>query len=252
MNNSPNKIRENIIKHLSNYDIQIENHNLTNSISIEQLYQVLKNFKYYELAGIYDDLGFRIDPKASGYDKIQQRPYSLLDAIKYNVVWHSHPFNAGFQDFPSIEDLHFVALNPQSVYLIVCESGVYVMSSLSNYVNIMRITKFYRLMQYEKIEKDNCNDDNLDYDNLQKNFLNGVAEKREDISKLCIRFIPLKNLNKNTLKSMIDFVFFKHAYKYHEKERILNESVNEELLKEFIKEALDDDVKKIIKRKRKN
>ncbi len=209
-----NEIKKILINHLDKYNIHVQEHNLTKSISIDELYDVLKDLKQFELSGMYDDLGFRIDPTSSRWDETQQRPYVLMDAIRFNVVWHSHPFEGGFQDFPSREDLHTVVLNPQCVFLIVCQKGIYVMASLSDMVDIVRLTRFYRTMQYNEIKTDTCNDDSLDYDSIQKNFINGIAEKREDISRICIRFIPKQYLNKNILKETIDYVYYRYAYKY--------------------------------------
>ena len=183
-------LRENkVAMHTSHFTVGIFPHKLR---------ELLLNFKEeLEFAGIYDidNSAFYIDPKASRYDEVSNRPYSLLDPRNFLVVWHSHPFRSGDKlSFPSIEDLDLVRLNPQTIFLLTTFDGIYVMSATREITSIDSVTKFYRSIS--RNGEGDC--DRWNYDNLKDGFIEGKGD-RDIFNIVLIKWKDAKQINKVVL-----------------------------------------------------
>jgi len=180
-----------IIEILKKNNIKIEKHNLSDSINIDTIYKILPELKKYEISGEYNLQGtFRIDYTASRWDSQDDRPYSLMPTNKY-FVWHSHPFRTiNIVDFPSIEDIDVIRLNPHMIGMIITNSGMYFMGALKEIINITNITTFYREMSDDSSK---CIE--WDYESISKNFLNNKCESISQKFGLYIKFISKNDLN---------------------------------------------------------
>ena len=186
-------------------NIQIEKHNLTQELNIDTIYKILPELNKYEISGEYNLHGnFRIDYTASRWDSSDDRPYSLMPTNKW-FVWHSHPFRTTNPvDFPSIEDIDTIRLNPHMIGMIITQSGMYFMCSCKEIVNISNVTNFYRNMSNDP---EKCLE--WDYESISENFLNN---KCEDISQnygLYVKFINKLQLNTSIILNTIIQLYMK-------------------------------------------
>ena len=178
-------IRNTIMEVLKNNNINFGEHNLSQEIEYNIIYDILHQLHTYEISGEYNLSGtFRIDYTASRWDAEDHRPFSLTATNKL-FVWHSHPFRTTNNvDFPSIEDIDVIRLNPQNIGMIITQSGMYFMCSIKEIINITSITSFYREMSDDA---SNCIE--WDYESISKNFLNNKCESISQKFGLYIKFI---------------------------------------------------------------
>ena len=178
--------------------------------SYEKLYSLLIEIPTQELGGEYNlKKGFYIDLHLSHYDYKEDRPYTILntktlcDSTDKCVVWHSHPFNSDdLNNFPSIEDIDAVRLSPLSVHLLMVDKGIYILSSIQQYISIDNIIHLYMELQPECIDKWN-------YKSIQKNFLNNKLSNTSDMRKygIYIHFIRRDKVTVKLLNQKINNAF---------------------------------------------
>jgi len=211
--NSSPKLETKITQLLNSHNIKITNHHLSEHIRIDKLYEILNRLKKYEISGEFNlDGTFSIDPRASGWDEKDGRPYSMTPTNKY-FVWHSHPFRTvNPVDFPSIEDIDTIRLNPHMVGMILTGSGIYFMTSLREIINITTVTSYYRRLQSSPSQSSllfegNSNCDQWNYDEISSNFINGNAEKLKDEFGIHIKFVPISEFTgSNASKKILNIV----------------------------------------------
>jgi hypothetical protein len=201
------------IKYLKNPNGEVDK-KWTEPVTLEKLFYLLKKLKYVELSGECDVVNdaYYIHPDSSGWDEKTERPFSLLNN-NAAVSWHSHPFGTKNADnsFPSIEDLQNTRLNYQTIYMIITEMGVYIMTATKQYISESQVKHFYRRMQRDELEEvtdkitgltispsrsrgnERTRDEELNLDICEKNFLNNKFEKYMRDAHLYIKLFRLDN-----------------------------------------------------------
>lgn len=115
--------------------------------SLSEVYSILeKKYSEVEVGGIYSSKGFTIREETGFFDTNTGRAYTLLNVNKSypsRVLWHSHPMQDEFS-YPSLEDMDIARLNPLFLFLILTSKGVFVISSLSDFISLQELMSIYK------------------------------------------------------------------------------------------------------------
>lgn len=204
-------------------DVKMKDSHSSVGYNLKELYKLLNKIPIFlELGGFYKSLdapalplsaervynNFTIIPEISYLDKNSLKPGISIESISSKILWHSHPFNQDYVSYPSKEDLEFVKKYPNTISLLVCKFGIYVLGVVNKKFNVNDFynainSKNKELLSKEEIYRKDVKENMYHYIN-QELFMNSKFNSKE----IYIKFISLLDLSIDKINSEIDNLIY--------------------------------------------